>query len=953
MTLTLSGYAGQKITGLTLSMKSNSSNGAGYLDVKAGTKQLAKIGSPSSGVSFSNAAWHGSWSTSYVNVEVSLLDNTYIIQDGEKVVIVIGATANSLYCQSFKLTYEAGGSSEPLPDYNVSWKVNGEPYTTGDPSTSVKSGERVTALPTEPAAIGSKEFVGWTNAPIAAAQPTAPTVLFTTPEDAPAVTGDVTYYAVFATQSDRPTTEVLSQTLAYDTWTYGGTTTNKGSYRLFHTGGYVQSKSFDLSTLSKVVVYGGTFGGDGYNTLEIGDGTNIWKTVTVTGKEATGVNEFTEGSPLSGEGVLKITSKSGTASDNGVRISKVEIYTLAHSYTDYVTTISSSPVTVTFNAGANGTCATASLTETAAGAGVTLPVCVAKEGYKFVGWSTSETPTSADAGQAGETYYPSADCTLYAYYKPGYTVTIETPENGTLEVKHGENVVASGEQFVAGDVLTITATPAAGYKFRYVQVEDATTHTYTASNVKEWTMAEANITISAQFDEITYSTITKVVNGKSTEEQVENGTEIPFADPEASAIPTGYVFVGWTDTQVDGTQTDAPTLVSSPVTASTDATYYAVFAVSKSTGDVVWEEIKTVPEPGTYAILSDSYFMKAKITSNRFENGAATPEISATSPATLITAPADDCIWEITKPDGYYRIAYGSQYAGGTSSASKNQGALLDDASKDLAKWTIEYDGSKFSISNYGRSNLTDNTRQYLRNNGEYGWACYASDATAEEPRLFKKTTATVLSDYCTTLPVQLAVGETGYATLYYSNYNLVVPENTVAYTFRSEKGALMESATYAAGTVIPAGEAVVVYTTNAVPCTLNFEKGIATLACDANSQLAGTDEATDITPDNAYYFYGLSLNSSNDLNSVGFYWMKADGAAFTNGAHKAYLKILQSEFTGAQPVRGFAFKGTTTGVESVESSNNAPQAIYDLTGRRVSKAEKGIYIINGKKVIK
>ena len=184
MTLTLSGYAGQKITGLTLFMKSNSSSGAGYLDVKAGTKQLAAIGSSTNGLKFNNAAWHGSWSQSYVDVEVSLLDDTYIIQDGEKVVIVIGATASSLFCQSFTLTYEAGGSSEPLPDYNVSWKVNGASYTTGNPSPSVKSGGRVTALPTEPAAIGSKVFVGWTDEPIAAAQPTAPAVLFTTSEDA-------------------------------------------------------------------------------------------------------------------------------------------------------------------------------------------------------------------------------------------------------------------------------------------------------------------------------------------------------------------------------------------------------------------------------------------------------------------------------------------------------------------------------------------------------------------------------------------------------------------------------------------------------------------------------------------------------------------------------------------------------------------------------------------------
>ena len=951
MTLTLSGYAGKKITGLSLSMKSNKSDGAGYLDVKAGTKQLAAIGSSTSGVSFSNAAWNGKWSTSYVDVKVSLLDDTYIIQDGEDVVIVIGATANSLYCQSFELTYEAGGSSAPLPNYNVSWKVNGEPAI-GNPSTSVKSGESVTVLPTEPAAIGTKDFVGWTNAQIAAAQSTAPTVLFTTPEDAPAVTDHVTYYAVFATQSDA-LTEVLSQTLAYDTWTYGGSTTNKGSYRLFHTGGYVQSKSFDLSTLTKVVVYGGTFGGDGYNTLEIGDGTNIWKTVKVSGKEETGVNTFTEGSPLSGEDVLKITSKSGTASDKGVRISKVDIYTLAHCYTDYVTTISSSAVTVTFNAGANGTCATASLTETAAGAGVTLPACVANEGYVFGGWSTSETPTSADAGQAGETYYPSADCTLYAYYKQQYTVTIKEPANGTIEVKHGENVVNSGDKFLAGDVLTITATPAEGYKFRYVQVEDGTPHTYKASNVKEWTMAEANITISAKFDEITYSTITKVVNGVSTPELVENGTEIPFANPDAASIPTGYVFMGWTETPVVGKQDDAPTLVSSPVTASTDATYYAVFAVSKRTGNEVWEEITTVPEPGTYAILSESYFMKAEITSSkRFAYGDATPEISTTSPATLTTAPASDCIWEITKPDEYYRIANGSQYAGGTS--AKNEGALLDDASRDLAKWTIEHDGSEFSVSNYGRSIASkDKNNKYLRNNVSYGWACYGS-GTGKAPRLFKKTNAMVLTDYCTTIPdVELAVGATGYATLYYSNFDLVVPENTEAYTFGSVDGALVESVTYAEGTVIPAGEAVVVYTANDVPCTLNFKKGIATFACDASSQLAGTDEKTAITPDADYYFYGLSLNSSNDINSVGFYWMTTDGAAFTNGAHKAYLKIPKSEFTGMLAIKGFAFNGTTTGVESVESSNHAPQVIYDLAGRRVSKAEKGIYIINGKKVIK
>lgn len=110
MTLTLSGFAGQKITGITLSMKSNSKAGAGYLSVKAGSTTLASIGSSDSGVAFNNASWNGSYTTSYTNVTPTMSNSSYTIQDGENVVIVIGATTNSLFCQSFKITYEDAGA---------------------------------------------------------------------------------------------------------------------------------------------------------------------------------------------------------------------------------------------------------------------------------------------------------------------------------------------------------------------------------------------------------------------------------------------------------------------------------------------------------------------------------------------------------------------------------------------------------------------------------------------------------------------------------------------------------------------------------------------------------------------------------------------------------------------------------------------------------------------------
>ena len=40
------------------------------------------------------------------------------------------------------------------------------------------------------------------------------------------------------------------------------------------------------------------------------------------------------------------------------------------------------------------------------------------------------------------------------------------------------------------------------------------------------------------------------------------------------------------------------------------------------------------------------------------------------------------------------------------------------------------------------------------------------------------------------------------------------------------------------------------------------------------------------------------------------------------------------------------------TGIDSGLTIGNADGAIYDLSGRRVQKAGKGVYIMNGKKVI-
>ena len=85
--------------------------------------------------------------------------------------------------------------------YTVAWNVNGNVYTDGTPTTKVFDGEKVTVLPTTPSDINGKVFVGWTNASLSVAQDAAPAVLFKNVANAPKVTDDVTYYAVFANRA--------------------------------------------------------------------------------------------------------------------------------------------------------------------------------------------------------------------------------------------------------------------------------------------------------------------------------------------------------------------------------------------------------------------------------------------------------------------------------------------------------------------------------------------------------------------------------------------------------------------------------------------------------------------------------------------------------------------------------------------------------------------------------
>lgn len=193
-----------------------------------------------------------------------------------------------------------------------------------------------------------------------------------------------------------------------------------------------------------------------------------------------------------------------------------------------------------------------------------------------------------------------------------------------------------------------------------------------------------------------------------------------------------------------------------------------------------------------------------------------------------------------------------------------------------------------------------------------------------------------------------IEVNEDGYATAYSDNA-VILPEGLQAAIVTGvADGKLTIDYRYNSGDVIPAGTAVLV-------------KGEAgahayNLATSDEQAVAGNllkGAASDVTTEgDGCLFYMLSYDANHQ--NLGFYWAAEDGAAFTSKAGKAYLALPQAASAG---VTGYALDGTPVGIDQATTDAQAPAAIYTVDGRLVQQTDvkdlpKGLYIVNGKKVI-
>lgn len=193
---------------------------------------------------------------------------------------------------------------------------------------------------------------------------------------------------------------------------------------------------------------------------------------------------------------------------------------------------------------------------------------------------------------------------------------------------------------------------------------------------------------------------------------------------------------------------------------------------------------------------------------------------------------------------------------------------------------------------------------------------------------------------------VSVTIGETGYATLYYSDRALTVPVGVKGYTCSLSDGSFKMNEAFAEGQTIPAGTGVLL---NGNPGTYTFNVSSEAGTPVADNWLKGSDEKA--TTEGGERYYMLSLDANSTAGSVGFYWGAPNGGAFTNGAHKAYLCV-KDNATGAKTC--YRFDGQTTAIDGtrVDKPTAADGAVYNLAGQRVDRSYKGVVIKNGKKYI-
>ena len=186
----------------------------------------------------------------------------------------------------------------------------------------------------------------------------------------------------------------------------------------------------------------------------------------------------------------------------------------------------------------------------------------------------------------------------------------------------------------------------------------------------------------------------------------------------------------------------------------------------------------------------------------------------------------------------------------------------------------------------------------------------------------------------------------------------LCVPFNITGLTGVESKEVNAYAPTKSGSYIVPGDGATTV--TAGTPVLLIGEEGATSVTATIGSSyatspattnvLTGTFTGTSINCASGSTNYVLGFDSDND-NRIGFYHVSG-GSSFALKANRAYLNT-----GGVVEVKGFAinWNDIVDGIETIDNGQltiDNDKAIFNLAGQRINKLQRGVNIVNGKKVL-
>ncbi len=866
-----------------------------------------------------------------------------VVQNGDE--FTITPSANTTVTINF----------EAIPTHTATFSVNGN-------TTAQNFAEGASIIfPSNPADISGKKFVGWTSSTISGTTDDAPSFV----TSATMSTSDVTFYAVFAdvtgiTEDSWTETEISSISSS------DVIVISNGTYAMNNDGG-----ASNAPTTNSITVTGTSLSTAPNNNLK-------WN---VSGNSTDGYTFYPNGTT---ETWLYCNTTATSSNNNNIRVGTgdrkvwafdndgylvtkdtntpryLSIYN-SQDFRGYVNTANAfvpkfykhiaatatyanycTSVVITYSVtyDANGaTSGDVPTDETAYSPDATVTVLgntgsLAKTGYAFGGWNTQAdgegTNYTADA-----TFNITGNTTLYAkwntktitglsytgtptkttYYagdsfdSAGLTVSAsyndESQENVTASVMWTPDPLTKGTTSVTGtymgqtvNITGLTVKEAAG---AISITADSPVNVVALGGSGDLALAYENLTISSAND-----FGVQFYDANDDEIEVPAWIEVIVEDNDPSGYKVSYV------------------VFANNVTSARSA-YFKVYALDNNS-DFAYSNKVTITQAAIPDFVADGVFDFVNAGQADYDYGSGVEKTNST----YVTEPKTWTSGNVTMVTARVSGNGYRWWSNDNTLRFYNESTATFSVPDGYAITQIVTTGDNFDSADKGE--LSSDT-----------WTGLSKEVklTATESRYVKTITVTYV-------PIEtVTVGTTGYAT-YASDHNLDFTETNIKAYIATTRG----NGTGVAFTQInkvPAGTGVLLYVdggaTEAIP-VFDPAKEDAD-ETDGNKFVRGTG-GTVATDDGVNYNYILN----NGVNGIGFYRANNKKVA----VNRAYICIPKDEI--APDAKDFfsmpGFDDAPTGINDLaDKTGNERNEIYNLAGQRINKLQKGINIINGKKIMK